>query len=91
MQQHKLASFGNGRTSFDDGRPPRFMAGDFNFRIGTLEVFQVLEKAGFRDIQGHCRGKMGATSPSNMQREVWERLLFPVTRTSISAGGSGGR
>ena len=37
----------------------RFMAGDFNFRIGTLEVFQVLEKAGFRDIQDIAEERWG--------------------------------
>ena len=29
----------------------RFLAGDFNFEKGGLEVFQALENAGFRDIQ----------------------------------------
>jgi len=37
----------------------RFMAGDFNFRINTLEVFQVLEKAGFRDIQDVAEERWG--------------------------------
>ena len=40
---------------------PRFVAGDWNVKVGTLPVFDLLHAAGFRDLQDLAEERWGAT------------------------------
>lgn len=60
----------------------RFFAGDFNFEPGGLEVFQVLEDAGFKDIQDVAFEKWGKPIMKTCKQSTRKDYFF-VSRELI--------
>ncbi len=60
----------------------RYFAGDLNFEIGGLEAFQVLEEAGFKDIQDIAFEQWGRPI-SKTCKQVTRKDFFFVSRELI--------
>lgn len=54
----------------------RFLAGDFNFEKGSLEVFQTLAEAGFRDLQDLALERWGNPIQMTCKRKTRKDYCF---------------
>ncbi len=60
----------------------RFVAGDFNFEKGSLDVFRALEASGFRDLQDLAFEKWGQNIQKTCKRSTRKDFFFISPRTS---------